>query len=83
MCIRDRILQTYYRHDSNIADQRIGCYIPADDLAIESEKRFKIYADSIGADYKMISKPPFKRYPQPAWLGLLSYGKRIMMRSAM
>ena len=50
-----------------MADPKIGCYIPADELAVESEKRFRIYADSIGADYKMISKPPFPKYPQPAW----------------
>ncbi len=61
------ILQTYYRHDSNKQDNQVGCYIPSDDLAVESEKRFRVYADSIGADYKMINSPPFSDYPQPAW----------------
>ena len=61
------ILQTYYRHDKNTEDPKTGCYIPVDDLAVESEKRFRIYADSIGADYRMIDKPPYKTHPQPAW----------------
>ena len=61
------ILQTYYHHDSNKADASVGCYVPADELAVLSEKRFRIYADSIGADYRMIDSPPYKKYPQPAW----------------
>ena len=61
------ILQTYYRHLKNTEDPRTGCYIPVDDLAKESEKRFRIYADSIGADYRMIDSPPYAKYPQPAW----------------
>lgn len=61
------ILQTYYHHEKNKVDKKIGCYIPADELAVESERRFRIYADSIGADYRMIDSPPYERYPQPAW----------------
>ena len=61
------IIQTYYRHESNMEDQRTGCYLPVDDLAVESEKRFRFYASSIGADYRMIDSPPYEKYPQPAW----------------
>lgn len=65
--MRRLIYQTYYHHDTNVVDKELGCYIPADELAAESEKRFRIYADSIGADYRMIDSPPYKKYPQPAW----------------
>ena len=61
------IFQTYYHHGTQIVDEKIGCYVPVDDLAVESENRFRIYADSIGADYRMIDSPPFTKYPQPAW----------------
>ena len=61
------ILQTYYHHEQNKADKKVGCYIPADELAIESEERFRIYADSIDADYKIITSPPFEKLPMPAW----------------
>ena len=65
--MRNLIIQTYYRHESNRADDKMGCYIPVDDLAVESEKRFRIYADSIGADYMMLDEPQFKFNPSPAW----------------
>lgn len=61
------ILQTYYRHASNVEDEKTGCYIPVDHLAVESEKRFRIYADSIEADYRLIDSAPYSKYPQPAW----------------
>lgn len=61
------IIQTYYHHDSQKVDEKIGCYVPADELAVESERRFRIYADIIGADYRMIDSPPYQKYPQPAW----------------
>ena len=57
------ILQTYYKHDSQKVDKKVGCYLPIDELAAESEKRFRVYASSIGADYKMITEPPFKNVP--------------------
>ena len=65
--MKQLILQTYYKHDSQKVDKEVGCYLPIDELAVESEKRFRIYASSIGADYKMISEPPFRKAPQPAW----------------
>ena len=61
------LLQTYYRHESNVEDNKTGCYLPVDELAEESVKRFKIYADSIGCDYRLIDSPPYKNHPQPAW----------------
>ena len=61
------ILQTYYRHESNVEDKKTGCYLPVDELAAESIKRFRFYAASIGADYRLIDSPPYKKYPQPAW----------------
>ena len=45
----------------------MGCYIPVDDLAKDSERRFRIYAESIGADYLMIDTPPWENRPEPAW----------------
>lgn len=65
--MKQLIYQTYYRHDSNKQCSNTGCYIPVDELAVESEKRFRVYADSINADYFIYDKPPFEKYPQPAW----------------
>lgn len=65
--MKNLIVQTYYHHGANKADTRIGCYVPADELAAESEARFRKYAESIGADYVMIDKAPYAKYPQPAW----------------
>ena len=61
------ILQTYYHDKATKVDNKVGCYLPCDELAAISEQRLRIYADSIGADYKMISKPPFKDTPSAAW----------------
>ena len=61
------ILQTYYHDDATKVDNKVGCYLACDSLAFDSERRFRIYADSIGADYKMIRKPPFPKVPSAAW----------------
>lgn len=59
------IMQVYYEgHSKPIFD---GGYIPDYELSIESEKRMKIYADSIGADYKMLREPFFKTIKNPGW----------------
>ena len=61
------ILQTYYKDPRQKVDEKVGCYVPADDLARESEARFRRYTESIGADYRMIDQAPYAKYPQPAW----------------
>jgi len=62
---RNLIFQVYYEgHSKPIAD---GGYISDKELAQESEKRMKIYADSINADYFMLDKPFFKNIKNPGW----------------
>ena len=63
--MRTLIFQVYYEgHSKPIFD---GGYIPDMDLSIESEKRMKIYADSIGADYQMLRTPFYKHTLNPGW----------------
>lgn len=59
------IMQVYYEgHSQRIQD---GGYIPDYDLSVESEHRMKLYADSIGADYRMLREPYFKSVKNPGW----------------
>lgn len=63
------IMQVYYEgHSQRIQD---GGYIPDYDLSVESEHRMKLYADSIGADYRMLREPYFKSVKNPGWNRLL------------
>ena len=71
------ILQTYYKDPRQKVDEKIGCYVPADELAVESEFRFRKYAESIGADYHMIDSPPYVKFPQPAWARFAIIDKAI------
>jgi hypothetical protein len=63
--MKNLILQVYYTgHSKVIAD---GGYQEFNDLAEESERRIRVYAKSIGADYMILKEPYFKDIKNPGW----------------
>ena len=62
------ILQVYWEDFAKPKyETNDGGYLPDMELSLESEKRFRIYANSIGADYKMLREPHFKNIMNPGW----------------